>query len=576
MDHISTALILLIPGALAALWHCRMKNVRVTVRILSLWAVYAFVITWLLCFIKMLRGWGEWNISDGFSSAKSFVVYGGLALFIAWLLPVLAIRLSSVTALRWRGNLDRWVRPKEGRPHTETIEKRTECLKGSLGDAFRLDMSFARITALLSGILVLCSCLLILVCSIPDGRIDQNITISADKMTKEGKYPEWVPGSIYYRIDNWTEAALLNMIYTGSSDRPVEAAFAQKEYWAEDGGRSGLDRLNAAVNGGDETTGHFELRSTYWLGMRIFLIPLLAIADYYSLRPILLFINFILFFALALLVSNRIDMKTGMALFVSVIMLNYYTSAVQWCNGLPCLWITALAIAFLLRKSQTTTNYGYLFLVVGALTSYFDWFSVPLVTFGLPVVTAIMVMEGCAEYKPFSQYFNMIFKSGVGWCLGYGLMLMGRVVISTLVAGNSSWQNFAQRAVYNITSSGGSDQSGIYEKVDTIINGFRGIFPLSMLDIVAAKLILIALIIVVVVLAAIYCRKNPAISALTLVSLSPFVWFFIFNGYCRVHFWIAFRVFIVTVFAWICIGILLIKQFKKSTGKGGQVEKAVL
>ena len=59
-----------------------------------------------------------------------------------------------------------------------------------------------------------------------------------------------------------------------------------------------------------------------------------------------------------------------------------------------------------------------------------------------------------------------------------------------------------------------------------------------------------------------FCKKLPGLSALAVVSLAPFAWFILFNGYCRVHYWIAFRVFIITVFAWILIFALAIGYYR--------------
>ncbi len=575
MDQLVAAIVLFFPGVIAAARHnhIRKKARNQTESFLILWAGYTLIIDWILCMFKLLDGRGEWDVADGFRTVKSFATYSLLAIALAFLLPYLLRRLSPVL-LRWCGKLQKLLHPVKNEEDdtkrqvknpssTKDIEKKPPAPWWKR--AFRLDTSLLKLAAVFGAVLAASSILLILVSAIPDANIDQNIRISSEEMSKEGKYPEVVPGreDYYYRVDNWTEAALLNMIYTGSSERPVEAAFAQKEYQPNEKGVSGVERLAAAVQDGSEENGSYALRSTYWLGVRIFLLPLLTVADYYTLRPFLLFFNLTLFFGMAILLAKKVNTKTGTAFFFSVLMLNCFVSVVQWCNGLPCFWIAAAVIIYVLCRFPQKINYCCLFLLVGALTSYFDWFSVPLITFGLPVIIVIVLEIQSKSDKTFLDYFNFLFQSGLGWCMGYGLMLVSRVVISTMVEGTGSFQNFWERVVYNITSSGNSAGGvGLGEKLMTILNGFTGIFPLSIWGQKFAGIVLAIGMTAVAFLAIRFCKKLPGLSALAVVSLAPFAWFILFNGYCRVHYWIAFRVFIITVFAWILIFALAIGYYR--------------
>lgn len=581
MNQLTAVLVLLLPGVAAAAWHnyMRKKSQKQTQNLLTLWAAYTLGIDWLLCMFKLLRGWGEWDVVDGFRTVKSFVVYGLLALALAFLIPLLIHKLLP-RFLAWCSRFQERFHIKQEAADKPQRRQNISAPKAAVKQpplpwwkrAFRLDTSPLKLAAVFGAVLVAGSVLLILVSAIPDANIDENIRISSEQMSKEGKYPELVPGrkDYFYKVDNWTEAALLNMIYTGSSEHPVEAAFAQKEYQTDQKNASGVDRLAAAVKDGSEENGSYVLRSTYWLGVRIFLIPLLAIADYYTLRPFMIFFNLALFFGLAMLLAKKISTKTGVVFFLSVLMLNCFVSVVQWCNGLPCFWISAGAIVYILYRFPQKINYCCLFLLTGALTSYFDWFSIPLITFGLPAAIVILLELREKSGKSFLEYFNFLFKSGLGWCLGYGLMLISRVVISTIVEGSGSFQNFWERVVYNITSSNNSAAgSGIGEKLETVLNGFSGIFPLSMWGKTFAGIVLVLGFVVIAYLAIRFRKELPGLSALAIVSLAPFAWFVVFNGYCRVHYWIAFRVFIITTFVWISICALAIERYRASKHPAG-------
>lgn len=254
-----------------------------------------------------------------------------------------------------------------------------------------------------------------------------------------------------------------------------------------------------------------------------------------------------------MIIGRQFGLKIGMLFFTSLIMLNWYIPMVQWCNGALCLWICTAAIGLLFKRCGKI-SFFYLFLVVGAATSYFDWFSAPLITFGFPAIIAVLCLERDEKSPVFLQYLNLLFRCGLGWCVGYGGMLAGRVLVSAIIGGDASLANFLERATYNITSRD-QESSVLMEMTKTVLKGFRGIFPLAgtSYPVVAAVLAVSFVSISAAVLG--LWKKMPHLIPLYLISLLPFLWFVVFNGYCRVHYWYAFRVFAVTVFAWMLIAI---------------------
>ncbi len=570
MDALINLVILLLPGGVAAYLHQKWKITEEKCPVPFLWAIYAFVIDLILCTVKLLRGWGTWSAAESWSTINSFTLYGFLGLLLSVLLPGLLLR--AVKSFRSRVNTGEKTDSSAPEGQTELRAARDDAAlpaeKGRVRDVFRLNISAASVTraaALLLAVLAAASFLLVLVSAIPDKTIDANIAASSEKMAKEGKYPHLVSDPIYFQVDNWTEGALLNMLYNGDSSSPLESAFVQKEYWPDEGDKSGVGRLAAMINGGTEENGYYMTRSTYWLGMRILLLPLLSLMDYYTIRPIFFFVNLLLLALCTLSISRWFGTKTAMLYFASLLMLNWYVPMTLWCNGAFCLWICTAAIGVLLKKFEKLSLFC-LFLVTGAVTNYLDWFSAPLITFGFPAIIAVLYLAAKEKRTGTVQYLNLLFRCGLGWCAGYGGMMAGRVLITTIVGGEASLANFLERATYNITSSGQAG-GGFGEKWETILHGFHGVFPLAEAsDPVVAAVLIVGLL---ATGAAVLClrKKRPHLVPLYLISLSPFLWFIVFNGYCRVHFWIAFRVFSVTVFAWLLIAVSTLEVLRDGKRK---------
>lgn len=429
--------------------------------------------------------------------------------------------------------------------------KKDKEIHSSIKSIFNLNTSILRIVAMLVGMTLAGSVLLVLVCGLPEERIDRNIKISSDAMSIQTNYPNVMLNNPYMQQDNWSDATLLDMIYTGTSQHPIESAFAQKQYSIGDSG--GVERLSDAVNDINNPNGKYILRSTYWHGMRIFLIPLLLFKDYYWIRMAIVLLSFILLTICVLRIENKLGFRQGLAFAFSLIMLNWFVVTGLWSDGAPCLWVSCIMILLLLgMKNRVNLDVCCLFILAGGAASYFDWFSCPLITFGFPAIILI-ALESKEKGMTIFENLNILFRSVVGWCIGYGGMLAARIGISTLVAGKGAFLNFMDRATYNITSTGEPVGNKFMEVWQTIIKGVRGVFPLLYLSNLQISVILVACFVVMAFLTLLFIKRLPQVVTYFLISVSPFVWFIVFNGYCRVHYWIAYRVFSITVFSWVII-----------------------
>lgn len=442
--------------------------------------------------------------------------------------------------------------------------------KSSCQEFFSIGTSFIRIILTVVFAFTVCCVLLIVVCLLPDERIDDNITVSADKMEAEGNYPRWLPDSIYYQLDNWTESSLLNMIYTGDNKKPLQAAFAQKEYSLKNQYIPGVGSLTAAVHDSDNKDGIYILRSTYWLGIRSIIIPLLMVMDYYTIRLCLLVFSFLILLICTLRLSQKTDWATGGYFCASFIVLNWFAAAAQCGNGGPCLWICCIAVLYILNCKKEL-DICCLFVLIGAATCYLDWFSCPLITFGYPAVVIILLEKKRNKMGSSVHYLNLVFRSGLGWCIGYGGLLAGRVLITTAVAGEGAWNNFTDRVKIDIAGNGSNTVSGFIDKCKVIISGIHGIFPLQIMSVRLAAVMVMICLLIIMILTICYRRKFSHMVGAFLISLAPFTWFAVFNSFCQIHYWFAYRVFSLTVFIWLVMITEILKyqyvRFRKICAK---------
>ena len=80
--------------------------------------------------------------------------------------------------------------------------------------------------------------LLVLVYCIPDNMLDKNVKISAEKLNKEGIYPDvYASGSF---LDTWTDAACIAITINRKNDNPFYSAI---DAYQSGKGREGISKL---------------------------------------------------------------------------------------------------------------------------------------------------------------------------------------------------------------------------------------------------------------------------------------------------------------------------------------------
>lgn len=375
--------------------------------------------------------------------------------------------------------------------------------------------------------------LLILVNMLPKERIRLNIENSVALFEFQGDYPYMGVKETAYAMDNWTEAVLLDMYYTADSERPIYSAFVTTEYRPENS--TGVQRLMTLVQDKKwESSDRLLPRSSYWLGYGIFLRPLLYMFNYSQCRMLL---NVVAYAALMLIVGvigKRLNWYTAVGFGTIMAIFHYYVLSLQYTLGIFCVLIAFAAILYILYAKKEI-SYLYLMFVVGILTAYFEWLSIPLITFGLPVLIALSKKSQNGENK-FSELFNCVWQSGIGWCLGYGIMILAKNVAAMTVIGSDAWTYFVERL-----TADSANAMTLKDFVKAVLNLFYCVFPFSFLGGNWERLLLIGIVVLACILIVIRRKQNRARNVmLAIVGVSPMVWYAMFPGHVT-HVGIEFR-----------------------------------
>ena len=418
--------------------------------------------------------------------------------------------------------------------------------------AVHIDFEWSKIIKLWI-MLLSCGCiLLILVQLLPQERVKNNVRKSYEMMNEEGVYPTLGIPQTAYSLDNWTDASLLEFLFHADSSRPIYSAFIAEEV---DGtpkkDLNGVEKLGYAVQ--DESLDVIQ-RPAYWNGFIIFLRPLLTVFDYYVARGLLHKLTMILMGLFVIWNAKRVGIFEAIGTAVIFPLFTVNVLSMEFAMGIFCL-VIAMGTAVYMYECDNV-NYLTSMFIVGIIVAYMDWLSIPLITFGIPAIYAISKMYKTSKsIIKFGDYFNVVFNSAVGWCMGYGIMVLSKTIIATILMGPDALGYLVGRiADDGITNMGSGVNWLLYAQCTVAL--VRCIFPeILELDCLRGYIgggVVFVLFVFVVCMVMIYYKylvqKHDYIKIMLLIAFAPMAWYIVFSGHIN-HIGIEFRTLMITCYA---------------------------
>lgn len=191
-----------------------------------------------------------------------------------------------------------------------------------------------------------------------------------------------------------------------------------------------------------------------------------------------------------------------------------------------------------------------IFFTTGAVTSYMDFLTTPLLTLGFPlvIVTAMDVNRKCK--------IKNILAQSVAWISGYASLWASKWVMAWILTGENVFESAIGSAMLRIGDTivfGGEEMSmeSFFNKIITKISSI--VYPLLVLLIIFAMISVIAIYF--------YKKKNSIKDdmPLFLISIMPLLWFIIMKNHSLQHIFFTWRDWILTLW---CFIILLCHTYK--------------
>lgn len=279
--------------------------------------------------------------------------------------------------------------------------------------------------------------LLVAVYALPTAPVAENVRLSVQSLdgsweTGEIAYEQLVKGYVTTQLDNSTDANMLLVAAHESDESPVQQAIDTATYML--GGRC-YPALIAYGQTGAETLTSVPI-ARYWHGYLIFLKPLLSFLSYMDIRMLQMIVQQLLLGAAVVGFCRRGLTRYTPALLLSLLCITPAVTgfSLQFSTVYTLFLVAVLLLLYAPGIARTRFSRAVFFLLVGMATSYFDYLTYPVATFGMPFITLLLLYP--AESRK-QAALEMAVCLGA-WLAGYFGMWAGKWIIAALL-GQDGW-----------------------------------------------------------------------------------------------------------------------------------------
>lgn len=381
---------------------------------------------------------------------------------------------------------------------------------------WRIAITYLVLTVLFTGAMVGVFC-------IPQSAVGDNVRQSVEQVTAGGKMFTASIGPVEpFKIGTFSDCLILGIAYCGDNSHPLQAAM-NDIFMMRDG---------SPITGARQMFDHSQdeellpvVYSRYWHGNQTIIKPLLCVTTVRGMRIINTVLLALLLIALLAALWRRVG--RGEALIVTISLLAVMVPSVPLClNYVPTFYIALTASLLILLWHPATASRGntaVLFFVIGALTTFMDLLTTPMVALAVPLVVYMLY------HRP-RRTWRAVITLSLAWLLGYASLWATKWLLAALITGHAAFTD-AMGAITQRTV-GHDEQDYMAWCLKTTAASFVGVTA------------------VVTAVTALLGKSRETLrrnSWMLLVALSSYVWAFVLLEHTWHHMHFTWRTFVVLI-----------------------------
>nr|WP_318685605.1 hypothetical protein [uncultured Acetatifactor sp.] len=424
-----------------------------------------------------------------------------------------------------------------------------------------------RMALLLLGSAILGTLLLVLAFCLPTGRMKENVAVSVDSMIKDEGEVADNPFARYVwgQKETYTDAIMVqNAIERISGKNVFEQAMRvyhtdlEEEIWTPEAS------LKAYCSEEGMTQSYLHEYSRYWHGYLIYLKPLLLIFSWSQIVVLGIVLQALLMGAVIFFSIKKGYPGVGAATALGFLFMKPVLVLVSLTMSVCFLITMAALLMMLLRHDKIEEKQAYpeVFLLIGIVTSYFDFLTYPAVTLGFPLC-AYFLMKKEENIK---KSLQKVIGYSVCWGIGYAGMWAMKWIIADLTLHTGTIKDAVWSIIGRTEAIGGRPRmNGGWYVIGLNLQEYAGmLYPVGagLLTLGAALLVLRAAL-----------RRGQGKQVLlglipfAVIFCIPFAWIIVIQHHSALHARFTFRIISVAVTAVCCMGLDAWQRSRVKYGK---------
>lgn len=380
--------------------------------------------------------------------------------------------------------------------------------------------------------------LMTLAYTVPVSAMKDHLISSADTIITEGSYPNlynWCTSE----LDNLTDGLMVSIAGYRSDEPAIVDAMEGCSYQIDD--YSSEFALRYHLTYGSLPFEKISPYTRYWHGYVLFLKPLLALTDYSGIRVINLIVQTALTAIVTALLCRYHMRKYILPFILSILIIGPHVifRSLQFSTCYYTLLLGSISALILSGKKAGERSFCLLFLMIGIFTSFIDFLTYPISTFGVPAVFVL----NASENRSSRNQSGKVIKLFLFWLLGYILMWLGKFPVACLVSSQSILGDAAQETfTWMVTARG-------FTNVFYML--YRNIRSFALTPFMIPALIFTAF----GIISAIRHKESPVSEAwkmavpYLIVAILPFGWYCILAAPSYIHDFFTSKALVVTAFS---------------------------
>jgi len=381
--------------------------------------------------------------------------------------------------------------------------------------------AFWRYVLVFFGLIVCYLAFALLTNLIPNKPIQKNIarTVEFNVLPEDYQYPILYKES--YRMDNFTDALILNQAYNGGSQDLLTSMLLVPRL---DNGKSQCVSLQEIVQGNPPEAVRYYGR--YWHGSTFLMRILLLIGSYGSIRQLLYLVSSLMLLWLLVAMAKKVGSWASVLCLSSLLLVNVFIMqfSIQF---VPVLLIGVAASIGVLYWVKKPSQLCMLMFVTGSLTTFFDLLTCPMLTWGLPMCTYLLLNARQQADQSLGRGLGTWTLASALWAVSYGVTWVSKWGIATLLTKeNIIRDGMSQFAVR-------SSESDEITRWGAVVQNF---------GVIHWQPVFIVFIVLLVLLVLRFNRSLLKSSLLCLLTtLPPLLWYMATANHCYLHSWFTYR-----------------------------------